>query len=41
MYIVNPDTKNGIQISSLKPGFYMLEAELENQKLIHKRFIIQ
>jgi hypothetical protein len=40
-YIVNPDTKNGIQISSLRPGFYILEAELENQKLIRKRFIIQ
>jgi hypothetical protein len=39
-YIVNPDTKNGIQVSSLKTGFYILEAELENRHLIHKSFII-
>lgn len=40
-YSIYPDTKNGIQIGSLKPGYYILETELENQKLIRKKFIIQ
>ena len=37
--INNPDTQNGIQISALKEGFYLLEAELKNHNLIRKRFI--
>lgn len=37
--INNPDTQNGIQISALKEGFYILEAELKNHDLIRKRFI--
>ena len=38
--INNPDTQNGIQISDLKKGFYILEAEFKNHNLIRKRFII-
>lgn len=37
--INNPDPENAIQINALKEGFYILEAELENHNLIHKRFI--
>jgi hypothetical protein len=39
--ISNPDPEEEIQISLLKPGFYILEAEMENQNLIRKKFIIQ
>jgi hypothetical protein len=37
--INEPDQQNGIQISDLKDGFYILEAELKNHNLIRKRFI--
>jgi hypothetical protein len=37
--IIDPDIQNGIQISTLKEGIYILEAELKNHSLIRKRFI--
>jgi hypothetical protein len=37
--IDKPDTGHGIPIRFLKPGLYILEAELDNHNLIYKRFI--
>jgi len=37
--INDPDKQNGIQISDLKEGFYILEAEFKNHSLIRKKFI--
>jgi hypothetical protein len=39
--ISDPDINNGIQVRYLSKGFYILEAELANHNLIHKRFIRQ
>jgi hypothetical protein len=37
--INDPDKQNGIQISELKKGFYILEAEYNNHSIIRKKFI--
>ena len=37
--IINPDLHDGIQISALNKGFYILEAELKDHTLIRKKFI--
>jgi len=37
--ISNPDLEKGIQINSLLPGLYIIEAQLENNRLVHMRFV--
>ena len=37
--INDPDPENGISLTGIQKGIYILEAELENHNLIHRRFI--